>query len=177
MIRVDVGENFIVSVALWNDDTGENASGRTVYYDIRDNNDVVLSPPLNGIMPESTVTSGIYYVTASINTPGKYICYATCSGFFSSSEEIIINEENIYELTKQNRHYNISVEDVKRTNESATASQQTRKVPMNKTDYVITKIKGNDASSWTGVEVVTGIVYAWYETTQSTVPYKMGGSD
>jgi len=60
MIRVNIGESFIITVALWDEDTGLNASGRTVYYDVRDVNDTALSPPLNGVLPESTTESGIY---------------------------------------------------------------------------------------------------------------------
>lgn len=173
MIRADIGESFIVSVALWDEDTGENASGRTVYYDIRDDNDLSLSPPISGIMSESTVTSGIYYTTASIDTPGEYICYATCYGFFSSSEEIIVNAENIYELTKQNRYYNISVEEVVRTNSVPTSSQTARNVPLNKTDYIITYIKSDSDSNWAST-TASGVVYAHYRTSVSDLPYKMG---
>ncbi len=174
MIRVDIGETFPITVALWDEETGENAAGQTVYYDVRDMSDAVLSPPINGVMAESTVTSGIYKTTATVNTAGRYVCYATCSGFFDSSEEIIVNPENIYELTKQNRHYNISVEDVDRTNAVATASQTIRNVALNRTDYILTIIKGDDDSDWSST-TVSGIVYAWYESTDHTVPYRMGG--
>lgn len=172
MIRADVGENFIVSVALWDEGTGENATGRTVYYDIRDENDVALSPPMNGVLPESTVTSGIYLKELSIDMSGDYICYATCSGFFSSSEEILINPENIYDLVKQNRHYNISVEEVVRTNGSATTSQANRNVGLNATDYIITRIKNNSDSDWSST-TVSGVVYAWYRNLGDSLPYKM----
>lgn len=174
MIRVDKGESFPITVALWDEYTGENASGQTVYYDVRDMSDAVLAPPINGIMSESTVTSGIYKTTATISTAGRYICYATCSGFFDSSEEILVNPENIYELTKQNRHYNISVEDVVRTNASPTSSQAVRYVPLNKTDYIITEIKGDGDGDWS-TTTVSGLIYAWYESTDHNVPFKMGG--
>ena len=104
MYRVDKDESFVITVALWDEETGENASGQTVYYDVRDDSDSPLVPALNGTLVESTATSGIYRTTLSISDSGRYICYATCSGFFDSSEEIIVNPENIYELTKQNRH-------------------------------------------------------------------------
>lgn len=102
MIRADINENFMISVALWDETTGENASGKIVYYDMRDNDDVVLSPAVNGVLIESTVTSGIYSEELSIGEPGGYICYTTCSGFFSGQEEIIINSDNIYDLVDQN---------------------------------------------------------------------------
>lgn len=176
MIRVDENEIFPVTVALWDECTGENASGQTVYYDIRDMSDNQLTPPINGTMVESTVTSGIYKTTATIDTAGRYVFYATCSGFYDSSEEIIVNPENIYELTKQNRHYNLSVEEVVRTNAVATSSQTIRNVALNRTDYIITRIKGDDDSDW-GSTTVSGLVYAWYESTDHTLPYKMGGPD
>lgn len=174
MIRVDIGETFPITVALWDEETGANASGRTVYYDIRDMSDAVLSPPINGVLAESTTTAGIYKMTATINTAGRYVCYATCSGFFDSSEEIIVNPENIYTLVKQNRHYNISVEEVLRNNVTLTASQTTRKVGLNKTDYIITKIKGDVDGDWS-TTTVSGIVYAWYNSIIEDLPYKMGG--
>ena len=174
MIRVDKGEIFPVTVALWDEDTGENASGQTVYYDLRDMSDAHLVPPINGKMDESTVVSGIYKTTATINTAGRYVCYATCSGFYDSSEEVIVNPENIYTLVKQNRHYNISVEEVVRTNVVATVSQATRKVPLTKTDYIITRIKWDFESDWSST-TVSGLVYAWYRTDTDLVPYKMSG--
>lgn len=174
MIRVDKGESFPITVALWDEITGSNASGRTVYYDVRDDNDNPLTPALNGSLSESTTATGVYYTTLSIDNAGEYICYAYCDGFFSSSEEIIVNPENIYELAKQNRHYNISVEEVLRTNGTPTASQATRNVGMNKTDYIITKIKSDADSDW-NTTTVSGIVYAWYKTLTDDLPYKMGG--
>jgi len=39
MIRVDIGETFPITVALWDEETGKNASGQTVYYDVRDMSD------------------------------------------------------------------------------------------------------------------------------------------
>ena len=173
MIRVDKGEFFPITVALWDESTGINASGRTVYYDVRDDNDNVLTPPLNGALTESTTATGVYYTTLSIDDAGEYICYAYCTGFFSSSEEILVNPENIYELTKQNRHYNISVEEVVRTNPLPTASQNARHVGVNRTDYIITKIKGNSDSDWSST-TVSGIVYAHYNSMIDELPFKMG---
>ena len=175
MIRVNIGESFIITVALWDEDTGLNASGRTVYYDVRDVNDTALSPPLNGVLPESTTESGIYRKSLTINTPGEYVCYATSIGFYSSTEEIIVNPENIYDLVKQNRHYNVSVEEVLRTNSPATASQVARNVPLNSTDYIMTIIKGDDDSDW-GSTTVSGIIHAHYRSITDSLPFKMGGA-
>jgi hypothetical protein len=174
MIRVDRGESFPITVALWDEYTGENAAGQTVYYDVRDMSDASLTPALSGTLTESTVTSGIYKTTLTVDTAGRYICYATCSGFFDSSEEILVNPENIYTLVKQNRHYNISVEEMVRTNATPTVSQTARNVPLQKTDYIITKIKLDTDSDW-GSTTISGIVYAHYRTIDDQVPYKMGG--
>jgi hypothetical protein len=175
MLRVDVGESFPISVALWDEDTGLNASGRTVYYDIRDTSDNALSPPVNGVLPESTTESGIYRKELTVNTPGKYICYATSIGFYSSTEEIIVNPESIYDLVKQTRYYNISVEEVLRTNATANASQISRNVGLNKTDYIVNILKGDVDSDWSGA-TTSGIVYAHYRSITDGLPYKMGGA-
>lgn len=175
MIRVDKNEQFIITVALYDEDTNQNISGQTVYYDIRDVDDLSLSPPASGVLNESSVESGIYRTTESVSEAGTYIIYTTCSGFNTNTEDLVVNEENIYDLTKQNRHYNIFVEDVIRTNVSVTPSQNTRNVPLNKTDYIITKLKPNDAVDWSDSATVSGTVYAWYKTLTDNVPYKMGG--
>ena len=174
MIRVDRNEVFPILVSLIDENTGQLASGQTVYYDIRDMNDNPLSPPLAGTLTESIVTPGIYRGEESISDGGRYIVYATCSGFIGNTEEIIVNPENIYELTKQNRHYNISVEDVIRENATPTASQTTRNVPLGETDYVITWIKYDDEEDWCDT-TTSGITYAWYRSITDRVPYKMGG--
>jgi len=90
------------------------------------------------------------------------------------TEEIIVNSEDIYELTKQNRPYNIYVEDVQRTSVIPTASQTARNVPLTKTDYIITKIKDDGDEDWSSV-TTSGVVYAWYNSGES-IPYKMSGS-
>jgi len=175
MIRVNVNEPFPVTVALIDETIGAAATGQTVYYDIRlQPTDTPLSPPLTGILSESTVEPGIYTTMETVDAAGTYLVYATCSGFITNTEEVIVNAENIYEVVKQNRHYNTSVEDVIRENAVPNASQTVRKVGMNKTDYVVTSIKGNSASDWSGT-VASGIIYAWYRNVDDAVPYKMGG--
>jgi hypothetical protein len=176
MIRVDINEIFPVAVSLIDEETGALATGKTVFYDIRDMNDIALFPPISGTLVESAVEPGIYRTTASIPTPGQYIIYAVCSGFVSNTEELIVNPENIYELTKQNRHYNISVEDVIRENPVPTSSQITRKVPLGMTDYIITKIKKDNQPDWTST-TTSGIVYAHYRSWDDKVPYRMGGPE
>ncbi|HLD90946.1 MAG TPA: hypothetical protein VI911_08040 [Patescibacteria group bacterium] len=174
MIRANVGENFPILVSLFNEEDSSLASGETVYYDVRRIDDSALIPPINGTLIESTVEAGLYKTAVSIDEAGIFICYATCSGFLTSSEEILVNEQNIYNIVNNTRHYNISVEDVLRLNATPTASQTARNVPLNKTDYVITKIKSDDASDWSS-PVASGTVHAHYRTSTDTVPYLMGG--
>ncbi len=174
MIRVDQYENFPLTAKI-SDETGSMVSGKSVYYDIRDENDDSLSPPVSGIFDESTTGSGVYTKVLSLDDAGIFYAYATCSGYNTGVEEITVNSENIYQLTKQNRNYNISVEDVLRLNATPTASQTTRKVPLNKTDYITTAIKNDVDTTWSGT-TISGIVYAWYETIDSETPYKMDSS-
>jgi len=176
MIRVDIGEQFPITVALIDEGTGQNASGQTVNYDIRDTSDNPLSPPAAGTLTESSVEPGIYRTIESVDTAGTYIIYATCSGFTTNTEELIVNPESIYDVTKQTQNYNISVEDVVRTTASGsmTASQIARKVPLGKTDYLITLIKEDDAVDWSN-PVASGVVYAHYQSLSEDLPYKMGG--
>lgn len=176
MIKVDKNEEFPISVALFDECSGELATGQVVYYDIRDaNTDAALSPAISGTMMESSAEPGIYKVVESIPIDGEFLFYATCSGFMPNTEEIVINEENIYDLAKQNRHYNISVEDVIRTNTTPTASQMVRNVPTNKTDYVINWIKPDYAPDWSDPATTSGIIYAHYRSISDDIPYKMGG--
>jgi len=176
MIRVDRYEQFPILVQLVDEQAGTLATGQTVYYDIRNaTDDSSLFPPVAGTLTESLVEPGLYRtVIDGIPAGGQYLIYATCSGFITNSEELIVNPENIYELTKQNRHYNISVEDVIRENTTPTASQTTRKVPLGRTDYVLTWIKYDDEEDWCDT-TTSGITYAWYRDVTDTVPYKMGG--
>jgi len=174
MIRVDKNEIFPILVSLIDEPAGQLAAGQTVYYDIRQMNDSPLSPVVTGTLTESLVEAGIYRSQETIPAAGEYIIYATCSGFITNTEEIIVNPESIYDLEKQNRHYNISVEDVIRENAVITPDQTTRKVALGNTDYVMTWIKRDDDSTW-ATTTTSGITYAWYKDESDAVPYKMGG--
>ena len=136
MIRIDISEQFPIVVSLIDENTGQLATGQPVYYDIRQMDDSSLSPPIAGTLSESSVEPGIYRSEESIPTAGKYIIYATCSGFISNTEDVIVNPESIYDLEKQNRNYNVSVEDVIRENAISNASQTARKVALGNTDYI-----------------------------------------
>jgi len=170
MIRVNVNETFPITVALVDEVDAVPATGRDVYYDVRQlPGDVVLTPPLEGVLPESTVEPGIYKTLASIDEAGTYVVYATCSGFLPNTEEIIVSHN-------YNRHYNTSVEDVIRSSASPNASQAVRNVGLGRTDYVITRIKPESAADWSGPATVSGIVYAHYRTTDDEVPFLMGAA-
>ena len=81
MIRVNISENFPVTVALLDENTGSLSSGETVNYDVRDLNDSPLSPPISGTLTESSIEAGIYRASINIPTSGNYICYASANGF------------------------------------------------------------------------------------------------
>lgn len=179
MIRVCVNESFPIVVTLLDEETGQTASGKMVNYDIRvQPDDLPLAIPIYGVLTESAVEAGIYKTMQAINETGSYIIYATCSGFVSSTEEVMVvpevNYTDLEVLIKQTRHYNISVEDVVREDKDATQSQVTRKVPVGRTDYVITRIKRDTDLDWSGNQVAEGRTYAWYARTNSKAPYKMG---
>jgi len=174
MIRVDKNEIFPILVSLIDENTGQLASGQTVYYDIRQMNDFPLSPPIAGTLSESLVEPGIYRTEETIPAAGDYIIYATCSGFITNTEEVIVNPESIYDLEKQNRRYNVAVEDVIRENPAATPSQTLRKVALGNTDYIITWIKYDYDTTWSGT-TTSGNTYAWYRAESDPVPYKMAG--
>lgn len=173
MIRANMSEHFPLIAAVI-DEEGDYVSNEVVTYDIRYIDDTPLSPPINGILIESTVSSGIYKSNVSINTHGSFICYVTCSGYPTSAEDIVINPENIYDITKRNSNYNLSVENVNRTNATPTSSQAARNVPLGKTDYIINYIKDDNAVDWSS-PVSSGVVYAHYKTVNDSAPYKMAG--
>jgi len=175
VIRVDVGEKFPITVALVDEATGDAVTGEVVVYDIRTTDDLPLSPTVSGIVPESTSDPGIYRTEISLPTPGNYICYVRATGFITSTEEVLVNDESLKDLVKQNRHYNISVEHVLRNNATPTPSQLVRNVPLSKTDYIITKIKYDYDTDWLST-TTSGVVYAWYHSVNDNVPYKMGPS-
>lgn len=170
MIRIDKEESFPITVSLIDDGTGYNVPGQLVYYDIRDTDDIPLLPPASGILTESSVEPGIYRITENINNSGTYIIYATCSGFPTNTEEVIVNQESIYDITKQ---YNTYAEDVSRVNAIPTGSQITRKVPFGKTDFIINKIKKSSDSDWSGA-TISGSVWAWYKNITDDLPFRMG---
>ena len=174
MIEVNKNELFPIVVSLLDESRGELMGSRTVTYDIRTINDNHLIPPVTGTLSESSVENGIYKTELSLSEAGSYICYATCSGFISSTEEILINEVNPVDVFKYNLPYNISVIDVPRTTISGTTSQINRGVSVGDTDYVVTLIKRDDDLDWSN-PVSSGVSYAHYTSMSSNLPYMMGG--
>lgn len=174
MIRVHKNETFPIMASLVDESTGDNASGKVVNYDVRYIDDSPLVPVISGTLSESTVEQGIYKKGISIPSAGVYIWFCTCSGYPSGSEEIMVDEQD---AVSANRHYNISAEDVLRTTVSGaeTLSQIARRVPQNETDYIITRIKTDDAVDWSS-PISSGTVYAWYHSTSDSLPYLMGDS-
>jgi len=171
VIRVDQNEQFPIVVALIDETTGMPGTGQTVYYEIRGADDSFLSPPVSGTLPESAVEAGIYRTVESVPDAGEYVIYAECTGFVSSAEDLLVNPESVYDLTKG---HNVSVEDVPRTNAVSTASQTARNVGMNRTDYIVHRIKKDTDPDWSGT-VTSGIIYAHYRNVADDLPYLMGG--
>lgn len=162
---------FPIVVALVDEFSGELVQGGSVSYDIRTIDDIELSPPISGSLNESTIENGIYKKEISIPITGSFICYATCSGFLTSTETILVAESAL-ETYKYNLPYNTSVIDVPR-NGVATPSQTARNVPDGKTDYIVTIIKHDSDLDWSS-PVSSGISYAHYRTITDDLPYMMG---
>jgi hypothetical protein len=176
MIEANKNELFPITVSLLDDVTAELVADQIVTYDVRTIDDALLSPPISGSLSESIVEGGIYKTQISLPDSGTYICYAFCDGFVAGTEEIMISNENIYEVTKANRPHNFSIIDVPRATVSgaASASQISRKVPPGRTDYIVTIIKNDDALNWDN-PVSSGISYAHYNSVNDELPFAMGG--
>jgi hypothetical protein len=88
VIRAYASESFPITVAL-----EDISSGQTVLYDIRQQvDDIPLSPPLSGVLPESDSIPGVYTTTVTIDEVGSYFVYVSCQGFLSEADEIIIEQ-------------------------------------------------------------------------------------
>ena len=175
MINANINESFPISVTLLDEDSSQLVPGQVVTYNVRNFDDSELSPPVNGTLVESTVEGGIYKKELSLTSAGAYVCYITCSGFYTSSEDIVISEGDSTEVAKYSLPYNISVIDVTRTGSSPNASQIARKVPLGKTDYITTIIKRDTDTDWSN-PVSSGNAYAHYYSIADELPYKMGGA-
>jgi hypothetical protein len=91
MIRAGVSEIFPITATLIDEINSVVSTGNVVLYEIRQQpNDTPLTPILSGVFVESATTPGIYIATLVINEIGSYVVYVSCSGFTTSTEEIII---------------------------------------------------------------------------------------
>ncbi len=169
-----MSESFPMVVSLLDEETNSLATGKVIYYDVRNLDDSKLSPPVSGTLTESSIEGGIYKTSMSVDFSGNYICYITCSGFLSNTEELVINPENIYDIVKRNTNYNLSVEDVIRTNAVPTSSQIVRNVPLGYTDYIINKVKDDTENDWDNT-TISGSIFAHYKSVNDLSPYKMSG--
>lgn len=175
MIEVNKHEPFPITVSLLDEELATLISGQVVYYDVRTLTDDPLSPSISGTLTESSVKEGVYKAEISIPESGSYICYFSSTEFITGTEEIRISDENIYELAKSNRPYNIAVMDVTRTTASGSGSQDARNVPVDKTDFVASAVKLDSDEDWS-TPVASGISYAHYKATSDDLPYLMGGA-
>lgn len=177
MIEASVNESFPIAVTLMDEEMARLVAGQVVTYDVRTLNDLELSPPISGTLHESSVENGIYKAEINLTDIGSYICYATCSGFFTSSEEILINNSFI-DIVSCSFPHNISVTDVVRSSVDIerTTSQINRQVPFGKTDYILTAIKRDTDVDWSN-PVSSGVSYAHYSSIDALLPYRMGASD
>lgn len=175
MIEANINEAFPVSVTLLDEESAHLVANQVVTYDIRTFDDLELSPPVSGTLAESSIEGGIYKAEVSLPSAGTYICYATCSGFFSSSEDIVVTEENCIDAAKYNLPHNISVMDIIKTTVSGNSSQLARRVPLGKTDYIVTLVKRETDVDWSN-PVSSGTSYAHYTSTSDALPFMMGGA-
>lgn len=173
MIEANINEYFPISVSLVDEASAQLVTGQVVTYDIRTFDDVILSPPVSGTLVESEIEGGIYKAEISLPEAGVYTCYATCSGFFSGSEDIVISSESYTDIAKYSLPHNISVIDVPRTSTSGTASQTIRNVAIGNTDYIVTIVKRDTDINWNN-PVASGVNYAWYDSMEANLPYMMG---
>ncbi len=125
------------------------------------------------------LSEGHYRAEFTPNETGTWYMTVYHGDYFpwGKSDDILVYASDFDTVTasvKQNRNYNVSVEDVIRENISSTASQTARSVSRGRTDYIVTQIKGDDTTTWSG-STTSGISYAWYRTVADTIPYKIGG--
>jgi len=102
VIRIVASEVFPITSTIL-DEHNNSVSGELVYYDVRTLDDASLNPPKIGQLLESTVASGVYVTTLSIDTPGDYYCYVTCSGYAPVVAEIKVEEFSVAEQIWQHQ--------------------------------------------------------------------------
>ena len=178
MIKANYDEDFTLTVAVVSED-GMVTGLTTVTFEIWDDDEANLID--SGTMVESAKVPGIYIYTTHI-TKSEYDSYGTLyrayfetpAGITDGAEDIMINDD-LYELVRENRHYNLSVENVLAYTADIVPAKNPRKLSDNVTNFVKTKIKAEGDANWDSATV--HYVYAWYETVGDTIPYKMDKRD
>jgi len=97
VIRVHTSDSFPVTSTII-DEFNNQVSGESIYFDVRYMDDSYLVPPNTGKFVESTIASGIYVANITIDSPGSYVCYVTCSGFSTTAKEVLVEEKRLAEL-------------------------------------------------------------------------------
>ena len=175
MIKANYDEEFTLTVSVIDEGVGM-VSGLSVSYEILTEDEATLVD--SGTMWESTTVSGVYLYTTYI-TETEYdangtlyrVYYKTPSGYTDGADDIMIYDD-LYKLTEQNRHYNLSVENVLAYTADIVPAQNPRNLSDNVTNFVITKIKSEKSANWDSADI--HYVYAWYQTVGDKIPYKMG---
>jgi len=177
MIKANYDEDFTLTVAVVSED-GMVTGLTTVTFEIWDDDENNLID--SGTMVESSKVLGIYIYTTHI-TKSEYDSYGTLyrvyfetpAGITDGAEDIMINDD-LYELVRENRHYNLSVENVL-VLAAEIPNPNPRNITDNTTNFVKTRIKAEGDANWDSADV--HYVYAWYKVLGDKIPYKMGKRD
>ena len=177
MIKANYDEDFTLTVAVVSEDGMVTGLSNVTFEVWNDDEDYMAH---SGTMVESAKLGGIYIYTMHI-TKAEYDSYGTLwrayfdapTGITDGAEDIMINDD-LYELVRENRHYNLSVENVLALN-AEIPNPNPRNITDNVTNFVKTKIKAEGDANWDSADV--HYVYAWYKTTSDKIPYKMGKRD
>lgn len=173
MIKANYDEDFTLTVAVLSED--DMATGLTVTYEIWTEDEATMID--SGTMAESSEVPGIYLYTTHV-TQSEYTTHGslyrayfkTPSGYSDGGDDIMINDD-LYKLVRENRHYNLSVENVLTIGSEITATNP-RNLSTGVTNFVKTRIKAESQANWDSA--TPNLVYAWYQTVGDQIPYLMG---
>lgn len=129
---------------------------------IKSDTDNLISQNLLTIEGLTTLTSSVSIngITIAANLTG-------INGLTTRLDNTTYGLDALSALVKQNRQGNISLEDVKATEEDAT-----RKVAIGVTDHLILRVKADGDTDWES-PISTKYLYAWYNTLGDEVPIEM----
>ena len=155
MIKANYDEDFTLTVAVVSED-GMVSGLTNVTFEIWTEDEANLID--SGTMVESSKIAGIYIYTTHV-TKAEYDTYGTLyrayfdapAGYTDGAEDIMINDD-LYELVRENRHYNLSVENVL-VLAAEIASPNPRNLSDNVTNFVKTRIKAEGDANWDGADV------------------------